>query len=464
MDQEISILQRYLVFAATMLFISLSIAFNISIFIGFLLSIAFTSWVLWKKGFKVRPLLLAIFNGLKECQSLYIFILLIGGTVSLWLSSGVVPAMIYYGLQYMQGFNFLLAAFIITSIAALFMGTAVGTLSTIGIALLGVGRGFGLPPHILLGTIVSGGFLADKLSPISGLMNLTLASTNTKYREALSSMTKTLIPVYVFTAFIYFMIGSKYDTATTIGTVETYQSALQQGFNLSPWLLILPVITIILSVIGLKPLYTICLGMVGGMIVSKIVQALPYRLIFSSMMIGYRGDTPSQELNRILFSGGIASMVEVVFIVAGAIALSTLFEASGLIKPLINRVVACIKSEGELIRKTGLISCFLTIITCDQTVGIVLPGRMFKEKFKELGVNSQVLARTISDTGTIIAPLFPWNVNALIIGMITGISALSYGPYAVLCYIFPIFTVAYSFFIKKIFHIHCSKNKHVYNR
>lgn len=449
MNTEISNSKRYIIFITTLSLIALCIIFDISIFYGFFLSIMVTSIMLNGHGFNSRALLKIVGGGLKECSSLYIFILLIGGTISVWLSSGVVPAMIYYGLQYMMGFNFLLASFIISSIAALFMGTAVGTLSTIGVALMGIGRGFGLPPHILLGSIVSGSFLADKLSPISGLLNLTLVSTKTNYRSAALSMLKTLIPVYLITAIIYYYIGYKYTITVGTDSLLQYQGALRDGFLLTPWLLVLPVITVILSIIGLKPLYTISLGLVGGVFFSGMVQRLPIGLIINSIVWGYRGNTASPELNRILFSGGVSSMVEVVFIVAGAIALSSLFEGTGLIKPLISKIVSSIRSEGELIRKTGMVSSFLTIITCDQTVGIVMPGRVFKDKYQQLGVESHVLARTISDTGTIIAPLFPWNVNALIIGMITGVSALSYGPYAILCYIFPIFTLLYSFIINQ---------------
>lgn len=427
-----------LALAVTAILIVSCIFLNISLVFGFLGSILTVLFILLNKGMPINKLKEIIYEGIVECKTLYILILLIGATVSMWLSSGVVPAMIYYGLKYMGGINFLLSAFLITSIMAIFMGTAVGTISTIGLALLGIGKGFGIPSHILLGAIVSGAFIADKISPISGLLNLTLTATKIKYREALRAMIVTLIPTYILTAFIYYYIGQDYVVGGDVSSLMEYQSAISQSFNISPWLMILPVGILLLSIAGLKTISTILLGLVGGVIASTLLQGMSIIMVFKSMFFGYSGNTVSDKLNSVLISGGIISMLEVVCIVGGAVALSGLLEKSGLIKPLISKAISSIKTEKQLLLRTGMISGILTIITCDQTVGIVLPGRVLNEKYRDMDVESSILARSISDTGTIIAPLFPWNVNSLIIGMISGVSAISYGPYAVLCYICPI--------------------------
>ena len=130
-------------------------------------------------------------------------------------------------------------------------------------------------------------------------------------------------------------------------------------------------------------------------------------------------------------------MIEVLLIIIGAIALSSIFQGTGFIKPIINKITSKIKSKGELILKTGIVSSILTI-ACDQSVGIILTGGLLKDKYKELGIKNDILARTISDTGIIIAPLIPWNVNSLFILIITGVSTVTYAPYAILCYVFPV--------------------------
>ena len=171
--------------------------------------------------------------------------------------------------------------------------------------------------------------------------------------------------------------------------------------------------------------------------------------LITSIFFGYSGSTASAELNKILVSGGIKSMIEVVLIVMGAVSLTGLLEKTGMILPLIQKLTIGIRNKRQLILKTALISSFLTIITCDQTVGILLPGRLLQDKYNELGVDTAILARTISDTGTIIAPLMVWNINALILKSLTGISATSYAPFAVLCYLSPIITIILSYRLKE---------------
>lgn len=431
----------YIVLIISLVLIVSCILVGISLFYGFLGSIALSFIIFLQNGFSAKELLYVMKEGLMECKILYGLIILIGATISIWLCSGIVPTMIYYGLEYMKGINFLFAAFIITSIISVFMGTAVGTISTIGLALLGIGKGFGIPQHILLGVIVSGAFIADKISPISGLLNLTLTTTKTTYKQTMKSMFTTLIPMYLLTAIIYYYIGKRYSIALDVSNLNSFQLAIEEGFYISPFLLLLPFTILVMCFWGIKTIKAISIGLFGGIIVSLSLQNMDFIDVLRAIFWGYRGTTATAELNEILVSGGIVSMIEVVFIVMGAIALSSLFEGTGIIQPIIDNIISKVRSRNELILKTGFISSILTIITCDQTVGIILPGRLLKEKYQELRVDNTILARTISDTGTIIAPLMPWNVNALIILIISGVTAIDYAPYAVLCYICPVITV-----------------------
>ncbi|SET16469.1 transporter, NhaC family (TC 2.A.35) [Natronincola peptidivorans] len=431
----------YYIGITSLLFIGSCIFFKVSLVWGFIGSILMTIAVLTKRGFSLYALKDMMLEGIKECKSIYVLILLIGATISIWMSSGTVPAMIYYGFQYMEGMNFLFSAFLFTSVMAIFIGTAVGTISTIGIAILGMGRGFGIPEGVLLGVIISGAYLADKISPISGLLNLTLSTMETTYRDTLRTMMKTLMPVYFLTAGIYYFIGGRYSITADIDSLELYKATILQEFYISPLLLLLPIGVLCLSIVGIKMLSTITLGLVSGIFISFGLQKMSILDLAYAIVFGYKGNTASAELNSILHSGGMVSMLEVVLIVAGAIGLSSILEKSGLIHLVINKTISSTKTKGQLIFKTGIISSVLTIVTCDQAAGVIIPGKLFKEKYHQLGLDNKVLARTISDTGTIIAPIIPWNINALIISMITGVSAISYIPYAVLCYIFPIITV-----------------------
>ncbi|MGH4118219.1 Na+/H+ antiporter NhaC family protein [Clostridium sp.] len=453
MDKKcISKTHSYFIIAACIILISTCIITNTSLAFGFLGGIVITSLMLVKYKYTIKDIIVLILSGLKEAWTLYVLILLIGAAASVWLASGVVPSLMYYGFEYMKGMNFLLATFLIVSLVSIFMGTAIGTVSTIGLALLGVGKGFGVPAPLLLGVIVSGAFIADKMSPISGLLNLTLTATKKSYKEVLTAMLPTFIPLFLITATVYYLMGMNFTISTDSYNLVHYQNAILEGFKISPYIAFLPAIVLIMPLFGFKTIPTILMGVFAGCLVSIFFQHVSCASLINSLFFGYKGSTASADLNKILVSGGIKSMIEVVLIVMGAVSLTSLFEKTGMIVPLIKKLTNGARTKGQLIIKTALISSVLTIITCDQTVGILLPGRLLRDKYNELGVDTSLLARTISDTGTIIAPLMIWNINALILKSLTGISATSYAPYAVLCYLSPIITIIVSYSFK-------SKNK-----
>ncbi|OGO78283.1 MAG: sodium:proton antiporter [Clostridiales bacterium GWB2_37_7] len=447
MKVDMKLWHTYAIFAACIALIAACVLLNISLIYGFAAGILLCCGIFAYKGVRVIELLSMMKKGLGECKILYALILLIGVTVSIWIASGVVPSMIYYGFEYLKEMNFVLAAFLIISISSIFMGTAVGTVSTIGIAILGIGRGLGIPTPILLGAVVSGAFVADKLSPISGLINLTLSTVKTDYKTVIKSMLVTFVPAMLISSVIYYALGVKYSTGLDLTRILELQNSLKEGFYISPWLLLMPLLIVIMSSMGVRIIYSIIAGLSGGAIITAILQRLSFAEIARAIMFGYRAATPSQQLNELLISGGVVSMIEVVLIVMGAIALSSLLEGTGLIERVMSRMIAETNNKGSLIINTGIISSTLTVVTCDQTMGIVLPGRLLRHKFDELKLNRGILARTISDTGTIIAPLMPWNVNALIITVIVG-SSIAYQPYAVLCYISPIITFMVGLYYK----------------
>jgi NhaC family Na+:H+ antiporter len=325
----------------------------------------------------------------------------------------------------------------------MFMGTAVGTLSTVGISLSGIGLGMGIPHSLIVGVLVSGAFIADKISPLSGLVNLIMTTVNRSYKEIFKSMIITLIPTIIVTSIIYFIIGSNYTTGNTENLI-LYKQAIAEGFNTNPILLILPVTVLILSILGLNSLITFSIGIVVGAILSIIFQKSDIFFIIKSLIFGYHGNTPSAELNNLLVSGGMVSMIEAIFIVVGAFLLIKLFEKGNILMPIMDKLVYGINNRISLIRRTGLISILLTVATCDQTSGIILPGTILQEKYKELKLDNAVLARTIFDTGVIVAPLMPWNINSFLINPIMGITAAQYAPYAVLCYLCPLITLIVS--------------------
>lgn len=441
-------LNPIIIMAISLGFIIGSIILSIPLYIGFLAGIVLTMTVLLKSGYEFRDLLKTIVHSVLEIKNLIIVILFIGATTSIWLSSGVVPSIMYYGFAYIEGVNFLFAAFLIISAVSLFMGTAVGTMSTVGISLSGIGMGLGIPQSLIVGMLVSGAFVADKISPLSGLINLLMTTTEKSYKEIFRSMIVTLIPTIIITAAIYYVIGMKY-TSGDYGNLLLYREAISSGFNTSPFLLVLPVIVLGLSIAGMNSIITFSIGIAVGSVLSIVFQGSTIGIILKSILFGYHGNTPSEELNRLLVSGGMISMVEAIFIVITAIVLVQLFEKGNILMPLMEKLIGGINTKMSLIARTGIVSTLLTVATCDQTAGIILPIKVLKNKYKEMELDLSVLTRTISDTGIIVAPLMPWNINSFLIKPIMGISAAQYAPYAVLCYVCPFVSMFITYMLLK---------------
>ncbi|MDW5299494.1 MAG: Na+/H+ antiporter NhaC family protein [Sedimentibacter sp.] len=448
MKKKELILNPIIIMIICLLFIIGSIVFSIPLYFGFLVGIIFTIVILYKSGYSIKELLMTIVHAVYEVKNLVVVILFIGATTSIWLASGVVPTIMYFGFTYMEGVNFLLAAFLIMCVVSMFMGTAIGTLSTVGISLSGIGLGLGIPNNIMVGVLVSGAFIADKISPLSGLVNLEMTTVDRNYKQVFKSALVTLIPTIIITAIIYYIIGLKYTTGD-YSKLLLYKSAIAEGFNTSPILLVLPIIVLMLSVSGLKSVLTLSIGIVVGAILSMVFQNMSFGGIVRSIFLGYHGSTPSAELNDLLVSGGMISMVEAILIVISAISLVKIFEKGNILMPIMDKLVFGINTKINLVRRTGLISILLTVATCDQTAGIILPGKILQDKYKELGLDNTVLVRTIADTGVIIAPLMPWNINSFLIKPILGITASQYAPYAVLCFVCPIVTIATAYILYK---------------
>ena len=419
------------------------IIYDIPLYCGLFITVVFSIGICLRNGFILSTLMHMILGGIKECRSIFIIILLVGSLVAMWLASGIVPAMMYYGFNYIQRMNFLLACFLITMLTAIVMGTPLGTVSTIGVALLGMGRGLLIPESLLMGAIISGAFVADKISPLAALVNLTAKTTEVSYKDSAKQGLITLLPAISIAGIFYYLLGRSYKVELDITKLNGYQDTIREFFNISPLMLVVPVIVIILAFMGVKIIKNMTLGLLGGIIISYGYQRLEWTEIIRVIFGGYRAVTSMEELNAIIKGGGVKPMLEAILIVLAAVALNSIFEGTNMITPIMNRFFLKLKSRKALIAKTGFLSILLTVLTCDQTVGILLPGRFLKQKYKDMGLPRAILARTIGDTGVIIAPIIPWNVNAILVGVITGVSALQYAPYAVLCYILPIVTLLF---------------------
>lgn len=380
------------------------------------------------------------FKELNKCRSVFIIIILLGVNIALWMSSGILPSMVYYSSFFISNLNFLGTTFIITVLVSTVMGTGLGTFSTIGVVFISLSQPLGYPAPLVIGCIVSGAFVADKLSPVAALCNLTLKMTNTSYKTYFKTQLKTLVPTIIMTYIIYHLLNGQY--SQEMMSLEHLQHELPQYFNVSIFTLSIPLFMMVLAVIGLPIVYNMLLVAVSSSFLTLFYQEFNFTFYLNTLWKGFKilSSQPSPILD-IFKGGGISPMIEVLIIVAGAVSLSGLLMYEHLLDPIIELLMRKTRTVRQLIIKTGLLSSFLTTLTCDQTVGITVPSEVLKTYYDDFELDSSVLARTISDTGTIIAPLQFWNVNALIITGLTGVSAVQYAPYACLCYLCPLVTI-----------------------
>lgn len=440
-ESKVSKLETMVIGIVTFTLITLAIIFNISLVFAFTGAVILTSIIFLKNGYKIKDIIYTIYEGINGCKSVFIIILLMGATISTWLSSGIVPNIVYYAFNYVKGSNFIVVAFVFTLMMSYVMGTAVGTISTVGIAMLAIGKGLMIPTHVVLGAVISGAFIADKIAPISSLNNLTLQITGVKYRDYIKSALKTLLPSIAISIVIYYGLGSVYGSSGDMSKVYQYQNLIENSIATSPYLLLVPLLVIVLAFLGVKTTYNMGIGVVVAAIISIAVQKISPVILVKSILLGYKSQTGMVELDALVSGGGVIPMLEVVFIIIGSISLSGLLEKANLLKPLIDSLYKQEESRFALVAKTGLLSSLLTTATCDQTAGIVIPVKVTKDKFHNKNIDISILARTVADTGTVIAPLMPWNINAVIVNSLIGISALQYAPFAVLCFINPLMMI-----------------------
>lgn len=442
---DMNLKDSLLTLMVVVLCISGSVLLNISMFFGFATANSLLLFYFWKRGFSKRTLIKSAGRAIYDCRIVYIVIFLMGASIASWLASGVIPAIIYYGMRVLNPQIFLLLAFWICLLVAMIMGTALGTISTVGIALLGIGKGFGIPTEIVLGAIVSGAYVSDKLSPISGLVNMNLGLSGIAYKDFFKRSLKTFIPVATICSIGYGLLGIKVASGSTLSSTALFQEAILKSFHISPWLFLMPLLLIGLTVYGVKIHKSMSLCILVGAGTAVFYQGFSVKRMGEWLWQGFELDASAGVLESLLRGGGVLPMLEVLFIVACAVAFAGMIEATGALRPFINRVMRPTDGKGMTQFKTGLLSILFLSIACDQSLAIILPVKSLREKYEQLGMDTVELSRVVFDTGVMLAPIEFWNVNTIIITAMTGLGASSYGPYALLIWLYPLVATAYGF-------------------
>lgn len=375
-----------------------------------------------------------------------IILMVVGTLIGTWLLSGTVPAMIYYGLELLSPGIFLVATTLIAAIVSISTGSSWTTAGTIGVALMGVGQGLGIPAPIVAGATISGAYFGDKMSPLSDTTNLAPAMAGSTLFEHIKYMFWTTVPSLIIALVIYGIIGARYaSSALDTSNIEVIQTAIANNFYISPVLLLPPIIVIVLVLLKIPALPGLMAGTVLGGIFATIFQGADLGGIIDAAHYGFGIESGSEMVDELISGGGLDGMLWTVSLILLAMIFGGILEKTGMLQAVGNGILKFANNTGSLVLATILTSLAVNVLAADQYLAIVIPGRMYKGVFDERGLEPRLLSRTLEDAGTLLSPLVPWNTCGAFMSTALGVSTGAYIPYAFLNLINPLVAIFYAY-------------------
>lgn len=420
--------------------------------------------VSWRLGYSWDEIEVSIVKSISSAMGAMLILLVIGSLSGAWLLSGIVPAMIYYGLKILNPTIFLFAACVVCCIVSLATGSSWSTIATVGIALLGIGKTLGIHEGVVAGAIISGAYFGDKMSPLSDTTNLAPAMAGTDLFTHVKYMVYTTVPTLIITLLIFLVWGFTLDTSGTTDTANVL-AAIDNAFNLNPLLFIVPALVLFMIVRKVPAIPALLVGTILGGIFAVIFQPQiiqqvsgitgdPVKSAFIAVMKSFSMEvsiiTENQMINGLLSSGGMAGMLNTIWLILGAMIFGGVMESCGLLKRIVEEIIKWAHSTGSLVASTAVTSIFFNITAGDQYMAIAVPGRMFADTYRKRGYKPELLSRTLEDAGTVTSVLVPWNTCGATQSKVLGISTWAYAPYCFFCIISPLMTVLQAYLNFKI--------------
>ena len=430
-----------------------------------MLSAGVASIVAIRLGYKWKKIRTSIVKSISSALSSIIILLLIGSLAGTWLLSGVVPAMIYYGLQVLNPTTFLVAATIVCAIVSIATGSSWTTAATVGIALIGIGTALGLKPGIVAGAIISGAYFGDKMSPLSDTTNLAPAMVGSDLFTHIRYMAYTTVPSITITLIIFLIIGLTQDSSGTTASTQEILEAINGSFYISPVLFLVPIAVIFMIVRKIPAIPAIMFGAILGGIFAAVFQpevvlsvseyeSLSAEAYYVGIMKAFYGDiqiiTGQEIVDDLLSSGGMYGMLGTVWLIVSAMIFGGVMEGTGMLKRIAESIISLVNSTGSLVASTAGTCVFFNITASDQYLAIVVPGRMYTDTYKEKGLAPENLSRTLEDSGTVTSALIPWNTCGAYHANVLGVATFAYLPFAFFNLISPFMTIFYAYMGIKI--------------
>jgi NhaC family Na+:H+ antiporter len=403
-----------------------------------------------KLGYSMDELFNAMGDSLKKSVIAMLFFIIIGMIIGSWELAGTVPALIYYGLQIIKPEIFLPAGFVVCCVTSFATGTSWGTCATVGLALMGMGQGMGIPAPIVAGMAVSGSIFGDHFSPMSDTTVLASTAADTELYSHVSSMAKTIIPAFLISIVLYGIIGMKYVGDVNSPEIMEMQKVMSETFTLN-LLCFLPIVTVlVLSFLKFPSVPTLLIGIAVGVIVAVTVQGASINEVFSTLNYGYSHDTGNALVNKLVQRGGVQSMMWTFSLAFIALLLGGVLEKVGYLKVLIANIVTKIKGSGQLVALTWFTGVLGNMAMAEVYLSIILNGSLYKDIYDEKGLDRSMLSRMLEEGGTLSGPLIPWTTCGAFMAATLGVQTLQYMPYAFIGFIPPIISIIAAMFGKLV--------------
>lgn len=436
--------------------------------IALLLSAGLAGIIGIKNGFKWDEIEAGIIKGISLSMTAILILLAVGSLIGTWLLSGTVPTMIYFGLQILSPEFFYAASCIICAIVAISIGSSWTVAATIGVALMGVAGGLGVSLPITAGAIISGAYFGDKMSPLSDTTNLAPAVAGTDLFTHIRHMAWTSFPSFVFAIAVFVILGLTETTTTQATRIAQLSDGLTSKFTIA-WYLIVPLlVTLTLALKKVPAFPAVFIGaLVGALWAVLFQQELIMSLageglnqfganatvIWTAMFDGVAIDTGDAALNDLLSGGGMSSMLTTIWLIITAMVFGAVMEQVGLLKRVVDLLVGFAQSASSLIITTIITAFGSNLLTADQYISVVMPGRMFKDEYEKRGLAPENLSRALEDGGTVTSALVPWNTCGAYMQSVLLVNPLEYAIFCVFNWASPIFGIIFAligFKVKKL--------------
>ncbi len=403
-------------------------------------------------------------KNVKSTSSAIIILLLVGALSGTWLLSGIIPTMVYYGLQILHPTIFLPACVVICSVISIATGSSWTTSATVGIALIGIGSTLGMPIGMVAGAVISGAYFGDKLSPLSDTTNLAPAMAGTDLFTHIRYMMLTTVPTLALSLIIFVILGLT-QTTSGVNNNEATLLAIKETFTISPWLFLVPVVVILLIIKKTEPLIALLIGTLLGGIFALVFQPDLVAKIGGStsldFMSGYKGvmnaitvqtnfESSNEMLQELFSAKGMQGMLGTIWLILCAMVFGGVMEAIGALTKITEALLKLFHTVFGLFASTVASCLALNLTASDQYLAIVVPGKMFAKAYEDKGLAPENLSRTLEDSGTVTSVLVPWNTCGAYHSGVLGVSTLSYAPYAFFNIISPFMTLLFAAFNIKI--------------